>query len=97
MRLFNKDLSFSLVSVIAVLLISACEGISPNVNNPAAGLAVDADTTAPTAPTGIATTSITSSGISLSWNAATDNVGVVSDNVFMYDSDNSVLGLAPVY
>ncbi|GAA2334046.1 DUF4832 domain-containing protein [Dactylosporangium salmoneum] len=40
------------------------------------------DTTPPTAPTGLATTGSTTSTISLSWNAATDDVGVTGYNVF---------------
>jgi len=34
------------------------------------------DTNPPTAPTGLAVTGITQTGVSLTWNAATDNVGV---------------------
>ncbi len=44
-------------------------------------VSVVADTTPPTAPTGLTVSSLTSSSIALSWNAATDNVGVVGYNV----------------
>jgi chitodextrinase len=40
------------------------------------------DTQAPTAPTGLTASSITSSGVSLSWNAATDNVAVSGYEVY---------------
>ncbi|MCX5267669.1 carbohydrate binding domain-containing protein [Streptomyces sp. NBC_00199] len=40
------------------------------------------DTQAPTAPGGLTSTGKTSSSVSLSWNAATDNVGVTSYDVY---------------
>lgn len=40
------------------------------------------DTQAPTAPTGLVSPSKTSSSISLSWNAATDNVGVAGYRIY---------------
>ncbi|MEV8093809.1 carbohydrate binding domain-containing protein [Kitasatospora sp. NPDC085879] len=40
------------------------------------------DTQAPTAPSGLASTGKTSSTVSLSWNAATDNVGVTGYDVY---------------
>ncbi|MGQ4364604.1 fibronectin type III domain-containing protein [Streptomyces sp. SAS_272] len=40
------------------------------------------DTQAPTAPGGLTSTGRTSSSVSLSWNAATDNVGVTSYDVY---------------
>ena len=40
------------------------------------------DTTAPSAPTGLTVTGTTSSSVSLSWTASTDNVGVTGYNVF---------------
>lgn len=45
-----------------------------------------ADTQAPTAATGLSVSGTTSSSISLSWNASTDNVGVTSYNVYMNGS-----------
>ncbi|WP_405016311.1 NPCBM/NEW2 domain-containing protein [Kitasatospora sp. NBC_00070] len=41
-----------------------------------------ADITAPTAPTGLTSTSVSSSSVDLKWTAATDNVGVTSYNVY---------------
>ncbi|MEU9478273.1 carbohydrate binding domain-containing protein [Streptomyces sp. NPDC048191] len=47
------------------------------------------DTQAPTAPTGLTSTGKTSSSVSLSWNAATDNVGVTGYDI--YSGSNQVL------
>ncbi|MFD0589010.1 discoidin domain-containing protein [Paenibacillus sp. GCM10027627] len=44
--------------------------------------AAAADTQAPTAPSGLTATAISSSGINLSWNASTDNVGVTGYHIF---------------
>src|SRR2546427_6198196 len=41
-----------------------------------------ADTTAPTTPTGVAASSPTSSSLTLSWSASTDNVGVAGYRVY---------------
>ena len=41
-----------------------------------------ADTTAPSSPTGLAVSNVTQSSLTLGWNASTDNVGVVSYEVF---------------
>src|SRR6202007_401441 len=41
-----------------------------------------ADTTAPTTPTGLAASAPTSSSLTLSWNASTDNVGVAGYRVY---------------
>jgi len=43
---------------------------------------VQADTTAPTVPTGLAATAVSSSQINLTWTASTDNVGVTGYNVY---------------
>jgi poly(beta-D-mannuronate) lyase len=40
------------------------------------------DTTAPTAPTGLAASAVSSSQINLSWNASSDNVGVTGYDVY---------------
>jgi endonuclease I/chitodextrinase len=42
-----------------------------------------ADTTAPTAPTSLASSNITSSSLTLTWTASTDNVGVTGYDVYM--------------
>src|SRR5205823_6074809 len=41
------------------------------------------DTTPPTTPTGLALTGITQTGASLTWNAATDNVGVTGYTLYL--------------
>ncbi|GAA2070812.1 GH12 family glycosyl hydrolase domain-containing protein [Actinomadura alba] len=41
-----------------------------------------ADTTAPSTPTGLSASGVTSSGASLSWSASTDNVGVAGYDVY---------------
>lgn len=46
-------------------------------------LATAGDTTAPTAPTNLTSPSKTSSSVSLSWNASSDNVGVTGYNVYI--------------
>jgi len=56
-----------------------------NTSSPSAALPVSTtagDTTAPSAPTGLKSTGQTSSTISLSWTAATDNVGVTGYNIY---------------
>src|SRR5205823_4809336 len=41
-----------------------------------------ADTTAPTAPSGLAASAVTSTSLTLAWTASTDNVGVASYKVY---------------
>jgi chitodextrinase len=41
-----------------------------------------ADTTPPTAPTGLAASSVTQTGLTLTWNASTDDVGVTGYDVY---------------
>ncbi|MET9506490.1 carbohydrate binding domain-containing protein [Streptomyces sp. NPDC006622] len=50
------------------------------------------DTQAPSAPTALASTGKTSTSVSLTWNAATDNVGVTAYDV--YSGTNRVLSVA---
>ncbi|MGX1273469.1 carbohydrate binding domain-containing protein [Streptomyces phaeoluteigriseus] len=50
------------------------------------------DTQAPTAPTGLTSTGKTSTSVSLTWNAATDNVGVTAYDV--YSGTNQVLSVS---
>ncbi|KRD12665.1 endonuclease I [Flavobacterium sp. Root901] len=57
------------------------------VNQIWGGTSGSGDTTAPSAPTSLASTSKTASSITLSWNASTDNVGVTGYDVYA----NSVL------
>ena len=48
------------------------------------------DTQAPTAPTGLSSSSITQTSFTLSWNASSDNVGVTGYDVY---SNGRLLGL----
>lgn len=57
------------------------------VNQIWGGTSGSRDTTAPSAPTSLASTSKTASSITLSWNASTDNVGVTGYDVYA----NSIL------
>ncbi len=47
-----------------------------------ANAATQSDTTAPTTPTGLTATAVSSSQINLSWSASTDNVGVTGYKIF---------------
>src|SRR6266850_3988414 len=57
-----------------------------NVSTPSAPLsattAAPSDTTAPTTPSGLAASAVTSMSLTLSWNAAIDNVGVAGYRVY---------------
>jgi chitodextrinase len=77
-----------------------------NLSAPTAALNVTTalpDTTAPTAPTGLAASSVTSSSVSLSWTASTDAVGVTGYDVYngtvlaqtVTTTSANVSGLAP--
>src|SRR6185312_10861225 len=60
---------------LGVAAYDAAGNLSSSVTTVAAASACP-DNTAPTAPTGVAVTATTQTGVSLVWNAATDNVGV---------------------
>ena len=51
-----------------------------------------ADTEAPTAPTNVTTTDITTTTAKVTWTAPTDNVGVAGYNVYVNDSETPVNG-----
>src|SRR5204863_9941193 len=57
-----------------------------NASTPSAPLSVTtpplADTTAPTTPTGLSASALTSTSLTLSWSPATDNVGVTGYRVY---------------
>lgn len=55
-----------------------------NVTTSSAG---GADTQAPTAPTNLVSSTITTSGFRVSWTASTDNVGVTGYNVYRNGTD----------
>jgi poly(hydroxyalkanoate) depolymerase family esterase len=50
-----------------------------------------ADTTAPSAPSGLLASSVTTTGVTLSWSASTDNVAVVAYDVFQ---DGALIGIS---
>ena len=65
---------------------------NPFVDNPAyveAIWSVTPDTEAPTAPTNLVVSNPTDSSIELNWNAATDNIGVASYDIYVDDIFNS--------
>ncbi|MEV6235422.1 cellulose binding domain-containing protein [Lentzea sp. NPDC051838] len=56
------------------------------------GTTPPADTQAPTVPTGLRTTGVTASSVSLSWTASTDNVGVTGYEVLQGGAATTVTG-----
>ena len=57
--------------------VGSSAAVTITVNNTAGG-----DTTPPSQPTNLAVTSVTTSSVSLSWTASTDNVGVTGYNIY---------------
>jgi chitodextrinase len=55
------------------------------------------DTTAPTAPTGLSASAVSSTQINLSWTAATDNVGVTGYNVYRGGTLIATLGAVTTF
>ena len=58
---------------------SAC---APSAPAPAPSPSPPSDTTPPSAPTGLTASSVTQTGLTLGWNASTDNVGVTGYDVY---------------
>ncbi len=73
-----KDAAGNLSAASSVINVTT----SPNV----------VDTTPPTAPTNLASTGVTSASVKLSWNAATDNIGVTGYVVYYGTSSVNVTG-----
>src|SRR5581483_9669059 len=61
-------------------------GNTSSQSAPASATTPGIDTVAPTVPTGLTGTAVSSSQINLSWNASTDNVGVVGYYVYLNDA-----------
>lgn len=80
--LLKIRLRFTLIILILVPLLAQANFHTP--------LPQPADTEAPTAPTNLKATEITGSSITLSWTASTDNVGVVSYEI--YQGVNILMG-----
>lgn len=73
-----KRLYFSTIFiVITVIFFAGCSGGGGDSSG-----GTTADTTAPTTPTNLNATAASSSQINLSWNAATDNVGVTGYKIY---------------
>src|SRR5438552_11206653 len=73
-----------LAGVLYSFTVSAFDAAS-NVSVPSAPLSVTTlllDTTAPTVPTGLAASAVTSTSLTLSWNASIDNIGVAGYRVY---------------
>jgi fibronectin type 3 domain-containing protein len=66
-----------------VRAVDGARNVSPSSNTVSATtLGGGSDTTAPSAPTGLAATAVSASQVNLIWNAATDDVGVTGYRVF---------------
>ncbi len=76
------NLSASTAYSFSVKARDAAGNVSPASNTLAVTTATASDSQAPSVPTNLAASSITSSGFTLSWNASTDNVGVTGYEVF---------------
>jgi chitodextrinase/dienelactone hydrolase len=61
-------------------------GSSASSSTATATTLTPADTLAPSAPSGLSASSVTTSSVALSWNPSTDNVGVVSYDVYLGSS-----------
>ncbi|MBP2001355.1 chitin-binding protein [Paenibacillus shirakamiensis] len=68
--------------ILAVWEISDTANAFYNVIDANFGGASSADTTAPTAPTSLSSSNVTSSGATLTWAASTDNVGVTAYKIY---------------
>ena len=80
----------------AVVARDAAGNSSPSTQLTAATSACSAsssgDTTPPSAPTGLAASNTTQTGLTLNWNAATDNVGVTGYDVYRNGSKITSVG-----
>lgn len=79
----NQPLSTDTATTYTVRAYDAAGNVSPasNVVEVKASSAITGDTSAPTAPTGLATNINSSNQVNLTWNASTDNLGVVGYNI----------------
>jgi len=80
--------------LLAVFGLSGCGGGGAEENVPGS---TAADAAAPSTPTGLAATAMSSSQINLSWNAATDNVGVTGYNVYRGGVQIATLGVVTTF
>lgn len=75
-------LSLNTTYSITVKARDAANNLSPSSDALSVSLSASTDTTAPTAPTGLSASALTENSFTLTWNAATDNVGVAGYEVF---------------
>jgi len=93
----TKNLAYLCIAVLAVVVMTACGSggngggsistdptptSNPTVTSDPTTTTVVPDTTAPSVPTGFTVTAISTSEISLSWTASTDNVGVFAYKIY---------------
>ena len=77
--------------------LDAAGNVSAQSNAASATTQATPDTTAPTTPTGLAATAISSSRIGLSWSASTDNVAVTGYRVYRNGVFLATLGNVTTY
>ena len=89
----NSSLAASTTYIYSVAAYDAAGNVSTQSATVSATTLAAADTTPPSVPTNLAVTAATSSSVSLSWTASTDNVAVTGYNIYR----NGVLvGTSPV-
>ncbi len=76
----TTDFSGTLVAGTNTVVLSATNGA--NIDHLSVRVAPGGDTTPPSTPSGLAASAVTQAGFTLSWNAATDNVGVTAYDVY---------------
>jgi len=81
----NTGLSASTSYSYTVQAIDAAGNASAQSTSASATTQAAPDTIAPSVPTGLVGTAVSSSQINLSWNPSTDNVGVVGYSVYLND------------
>src|SRR5690606_9560469 len=78
---FTEAVAASTTYVYEVVAIDAADNVSPpatlNVTTSGGG-----DNQAPTAPTNLAATAVTTTSVNLSWTASSDNIGVTGYEVY---------------
>ncbi len=84
-------LTASTAYTIRVRARDAANNVSANSNQISVTTLSAADTQAPTAPTGLAAGTVTTTSVAISWNASTDNVGVAGYRVYVGGNLNSTV------
>ncbi len=79
---FTDKVPFQGLYSYTVSAYDAAGNLSPNQSLPSSIVTVASDTTPPSVPASLAVTTITSSSITISWAASTDNVGVAGYYVY---------------